>query len=321
MSDPEHAAQPLTPPIDAFVDALQFERRASQHTCAAYRRDLTAAAHFFSGRGTISWIEVTTLDVRALAAHRHRNGWAPGSIARMLASLRSLYVCLIHRGEARDNPAIDVRAPKRGERLPETIDVDDLNSALDQRPNSDIDIRDHALIELFYSSGIRLAEAIALDIDDLDQAGQQIKVTGKGNRERVVPVGARAREALQAWCRIRPGWCAADENALFVSKRGRRLSRSSVAKRLTAWAVSHDLPVHLHPHKLRHSFATHVLESSGDLRAVQELLGHSQIATTQIYTHLDFSRLAAVYDQAHPRARDSGLGIVKPETPSGNHRR
>ncbi|NNC24302.1 tyrosine recombinase XerC [Salinisphaera sp. USBA-960] len=298
----DHAAESLTPTVDGFIEALTVERRASEHTCAAYQRDLIATAEFFAERGAARWTDITTTDVRALVAHRHRQGRAPAGIARLLASLRSLYVWLIRRGEADDNPAIDVRAPKRGERLPETVDVDDLSAALDQAPGSDVETRDHALIELLYSTGIRLAEAIGLDLTNIDLTNGQARVIGKGNRERIVPIGGRACGALRAWLPIRAGWRDADEPALFVSMRGSRLSRSSIAKRLTSWATRHGLPVHLYPHKLRHSFATHLLESAGDLRAVQDLLGHAQIATTQVYTHLDFSRLATVYDQAHPRA-------------------
>lgn len=305
MPQNTRTAETLTASIDAFIDALAFERRASQHTCSAYRRDLTATAQFFADRAITRWLDVTTADVRALAAQRHRQGRAATGIARILASLRSFYRWLIRHGEATDNPATDVRAPKRGERLPETIDVDDLNTALDQAPGSDIEIRDHALIELFYSTGVRLAEAVQLDIHDIDRRAGQARVIGKGKRERLVPIGSRAGSALENWLRIRPGWCDADQPALFISARGQRMARSSVARRLTHWATRHGLPVHLHPHKLRHSFATHFLESSGDLRAVQDLLGHSQIATTQIYTHLDFAHLAAVYDQAHPRAHDT----------------
>lgn len=288
---------------DAFIDHLTHVRRASPHTCSAYRRDLRGAAGWLAHRGVSDWTHASSADVRDLLAARHREGLEPASLARLVSSLRSFYVWQMREGRARINPAVDVRAPKRAAKLPETIDVDDLATLLDTTPTTPIDIRDHALLELFYSSGLRLAEAIGLDVGDLDLAAREARVLGKGARQRSVPVGARAITALQRWLAVRTRWAAVGEPALFVSQRGTRISRSSVAARMDAWARRHGLPVHLHPHKLRHSFATHVLESSSDLRAVQELLGHAHITTTQIYTHLDFAHLAKVYDAAHPRAR------------------
>lgn len=279
------------------------ERRASSHTCSAYRRDLTHAAGWLEQRQIKNWSRVTSADIRDLLAARHREGLKPASLARLLSSLRSFYVWQMRENQASTNPAVDVRAPKRAATLPETVDVDDLAAMLDVTPEKSIDIRDHALLELFYSAGLRLGEVIALDIGDLDLAGGEARVLGKGARQRAVPVGSRAIEAVKRWLAVRAGWADIDERALFVSQRGTRISRSSVAARMDAWARRHGLPVHLHPHKLRHSFATHMLESSADLRAVQELLGHAHITTTQIYTHLDFAHLARVYDAAHPRAR------------------
>lgn len=285
-----------------FVEHLANERRASPHTRDAYRRDLGTAAHYFAERGLADWPQVSTAHVRELLAARHRAGLKPSSLARLASSLRSFYLWQMREGRATSNPATDVRAPKRAARLPETVDVDDLAAMLDVVPDDTLGVRDHALIELFYSSGIRLAEAIGLDVADIDLASGQARVLGKGNRQRTVPVGSRAVAALERWLRERGLLAAATESALFVSQRGTRISRSSVAARLDGWAKAHGLPVHLHPHKLRHSFATHMLESSSDLRAVQELLGHANITTTQVYTHLDFAHLAKVYDAAHPRA-------------------
>ncbi|HET7314934.1 tyrosine recombinase XerC, partial [Salinisphaera sp.] len=245
----------------------------------------------------------TVADVRELLAARHRGGAQPASLARLASALRSFYVWRMRQGISTDNPAADARAPKKPARLPETIDVDDLAAMLDAAPVDTLEIRDHAMLEMFYTAGIRLAEAVGLDAIDLDLAAGEARVIGKGDRQRTVPVGSRAALALERWLTERPHLAAPTETALFVSRRGTRLSRSSVAARMTRWAVGHGLPVHLHPHKLRHSFATHMLESSADLRAVQELLGHANIATTQIYTHLDFSHLARVYDAAHPRAQ------------------
>lgn len=293
----------LTARVARFLDHLAHERRASAHTRDGYARDLNAAAARFAETGLDDWSRVAEADVRDLLAARHRKGIAPASLARLVSALRSFYVWQMREGLARTNPAADVRAPKRPARLPETVDVDDLAALLDVTPEADIDIRDHALLELFYSAGIRLAEAVGLDVVDVDLAGGEARVLGKGSRQRAVPVGSRATAALRNWLRVRGRWAAPDEPALFVSARGTRLSRSSIAKRMDAWALRHGLPVHLHPHKLRHSFATHVLESSSDLRAVQELLGHANISTTQVYTHLDFAHLAKVYDAAHPRAR------------------
>lgn len=289
--------------LDGFLAHLAHERRASAHTRDAYARDLGIAARRFAETGLTDWTRVTDADVRDLLAHRHRQGIQPASLARLLSALRSFYVWQMREGRAAANPAVDVRAPKRPARLPETADVDDLAALLDVTPEADIDVRDHALLELFYAAGIRLAEAVGLDVADVDLAGREARVLGKGARQRAVPVGRRAVTALARWLRIRGQWAAPGEPALFVSARGTRLSRSSVARRMDLWARRHGLPVHLHPHKLRHSFATHLLESSGDLRAVQELLGHAHISTTQVYTHLDFAHLAKVYDAAHPRAR------------------
>ncbi|MBO9470755.1 tyrosine recombinase XerC [Endozoicomonas sp. G2_2] len=288
--------------VEAFLDHLAHERRVSAHTHAAYARDLGTARDWLDERALADWSRVTTADLREFVAARHRAGLKPASLSRLVSALRSFYVWQMREGLSSRNPALDVRAPKRPPRLPETVDVDDLAALLDVTPDADIDIRDHALLELFYSAGVRLAEAVGLDVNDVDLAGGEARVLGKGARQRSVPIGSRAIAALKNWLRIRPQWAAAGETALFVSARGTRLSRSSVAARMDGWAQRHGLPVHLHPHKLRHSFATHVLESSADLRAVQELLGHANIGTTQIYTHLDFAHLAKVYDAAHPRA-------------------
>jgi len=289
----------------AFIAHLTHERRASAHTQSAYRRDLSAAADYCAERGLEQWTQVTVSHVRELLAARHRSGLKPASLARLASALRSFYLWQMREGLATTNPAIDARAPKRAAKLPETVDVDDLSALLDATPDDTLGMRDHAMLELFYSAGVRLAELVGLDMADLDLAGGQARVLGKGNRQRNVPVGSRAVASLERWLGQRPLLASANETALFVSQRGTRLSRSSVAVRMDRWAKAHGLPVHLHPHKLRHSFATHMLESSSDLRAVQELLGHAHITTTQIYTHLDFAHLAKVYDAAHPRARRS----------------
>lgn len=290
--------------VARFADHLRHERRASPHTLTNYHRDLTVVADWCEQRGIEDWRDLDIHGVRALVAARHRRGAAPASLARFLSSLRSFYNWLIREGAAGANPALDVRAPKRRRPLPKALDVDEVARLLGADPDHDaIAIRDYAILELFYSSGLRLAELVGLNVDDLRLPSRQVTVLGKGGKQRQLPVGGKAAASLAQWLAVRPDLAAPDEPALFVSRRGSRLSRASVAARLKRRAAERGLAGRLHPHKLRHSFATHLLESSGDLRAVQELLGHADIGTTQIYTHLDFQRLAKVYDEAHPRAR------------------
>ncbi len=196
-----------------------------------------------------------------------------------------------------------MRAPRSERRLPDTLNVDDIARLLGGSATDALAVRDLAMLELMYSSGLRLAELVSLDLADIDCAGGMVRVTGKGNKTRVVPIGAKALAALGAWLKLRPGQLAEDETAVFTGRQGRRLGRRAVQQRVRRWAQLQGIPGDVHPHTLRHSFASHLLESSGDLRAVQELLGHADISTTQIYTHLDFQHLAKVYDAAHPRAR------------------
>lgn len=302
---PDEARGALDHAVVDYLAYLAHVRRASTHTVAGYRRDLATAADALAGQGLTDWRRVSTADLRDLLAMRHRAGAKPTSLSRLASALRGFYTWQLREGRAERNPATDLRPPKKPARLPETIDVDDLAAMLDATPADTLETRDHALLELFYSAGLRLAEVETLDLARLDLAAGEARVLGKGNRERVVPVGSRAVVALKRWLGERPALARPDETALFVSQRGTRLSRRSIALRMERWAIGHGLPVHLHPHKLRHSFATHMLESSADLRAVQELLGHAHISTTQIYTHLDFAHLAKVYDAAHPRARRS----------------
>jgi len=213
---------------------------------------------------------------------------------------------LIRQKVLEHNPAQDIRAPRTPHKLPHSLDVDRVQRLLDSRPDDWLSQRDLAIMELMYSSGLRLAELVNLDLQQLDLRQGEARVLGKGRKTRVVPVGRKAREVLTRWLTTRAIHCAEGESALFINRSGTRLSARSVQQRMRRWALRHDLDSRLHPHALRHSFATHVLESSGDLRAVQELLGHANLATTQVYTHLDFQHLAEVYDQAHPRARKSG---------------
>ena len=299
-SAPERKAAPGNDPLTDFVRHLASERRLSTHTVTHYRRDLDrAAAHL------PPWAQVTVHDVRALVARLHRQGLGGRSLQRMLSTLRTFYAWMNLQGLSRDNPALDVRAPKSGRRLPKALDADQARHLLDAKGGEGpLALRDQAMLELLYACGLRLAELISLNLDSIDAREAQLSVTGKGNKARLLPVGGPALKAVRAWLEVRPLFVADDqETALFLSRRGRRISPSSVQKRLRRAALSRGLDDHLHPHKLRHSFATHVLESSGDLRAVQELLGHANLSTTQVYTHLDFQHLARIYDGAHPRAK------------------
>ena len=241
--------------------------------------------------------------MRSYAAYRHRRGLAPKSLQRHLSAIRAWFRYLLRENRVADNPADGVRAPRVQRRLPHTLDVDQLGRLLELNGDTPLDHRDRAIMELFYSSGLRLAELVGLDVSGIPAADGLLEITGKGGKARRVPVGRVAREAIDAWVAVRPQLANTGEPALFVSQRGTRLSARSVEARLRQRAIEQGMPRHVHPHMLRHSFASHLLESSGDLRAVQDLLGHADISTTQIYTHLDFQHLAEVYDKAHPRAR------------------
>ena len=286
-------------PVDAFGRHLAHERRLSPHTREAYRRDLAAAVDHFAAAGRPGWTGLSPVDVQGFAAWCHRRGLSGRSIQRRLSALRTFFDFLIREGLAERNPARSVRAPKVARRLPKALDPDEAADLLDGEPPRGYEaVRDLAMLELLYSSGLRLGEVQGLSVGDLDLASGLVSVLGKGSKRRIVPVGRKAREALGRWLAIRRG---GEEPAVFVSRSGRRLGVRAIQDRVRRFAARHGID--LHPHMLRHSFASHLLESSGDLRAVQELLGHADLGTTQIYTHLDFQRLAAVYDEAHPRAR------------------
>jgi len=290
--------------VDDFLRHLQHERRLSPQTRHSYQRDLAQVQAFCEQRGIEHWDALDIHAVRQYVSWRHRKGLSGRSLQRELSALRSFYNFLLREYRVRLNPADGVSAPKSPRKLPKTLDVDQVKQLLDQQAGDDpLAIRDQAIMELFYSSGLRLAELLGLDLQDVDLGDGTATVTGKGNKTRIVPVGRYARRAIEAWLGVRGEWAKPGQTALFISQRGERIGARSVQRRLSDWAIRRGLPEHLHPHKLRHSFASHVLESSGDLRAVQELLGHADISTTQIYTHLDFQHLAKVYDQAHPRAR------------------
>ena len=288
--------------IEQFLHHLNVERRLSPHTLSNYRRDLEQARDFAAGQDLTCWRELTTHHLRALVAARHRAGIGGRSLQRLLSALRSFYQYLLREGMVSANPAVGLRAPKAPRRLPKTLDVDQTARLLEWDSDDPLAIRDRAIMELLYSSGLRLSELLNLEVSDLDLKDGTVRVTGKGRKTRVVPVGRHARSALQQWLGIRATFTT-HASMLFLSRRGERLAPRTVQQRLQQWGSKRGLPMRLHPHMLRHSCASHVLESSSDLRAVQELLGHADIATTQIYTHLDFQHLAKVYDNAHPRAR------------------
>jgi integrase/recombinase XerC len=288
---------------EPFLAYLRDERGLSARTLSAYRRDLERFSNALSQQDIAAPGQVTEHDIRRFIAHVHRQGLGARSIQRLLSAVRSFYRWLMREGLASGNPAAQVRAPKAARKLPGTLDADSVARLLDISENSPLALRDKAIMELFYSSGLRLSELADLRWDQVDTASGLVTVTGKGNKTRVVPLGSYAAAALAAWNRVRGQFAGFEEPCVFVSNRGRPISPRTIQSRIRYWARRQGLPQKVHPHLLRHSFASHMLESSGDLRAVQELLGHADISTTQVYTHLDFQHLASVYDKAHPRAK------------------
>ncbi|MGH8174850.1 MAG: tyrosine recombinase XerC [Steroidobacter sp.] len=289
--------------VPRFLTHLSVERRLSAHTNSNYKLDLERFIVWCDHDRIADWRSLDGHHIRSFAAAEFRRGAAPRTISRRLSALRSFFHFLIREGELGANPAIGIQAPKAKKRLPATIDVDQMTRLLSFRTNEQLGLRDKAIMELFYSSGLRLAELVGLDLTDIDLADRTVRVLGKGAKMRVVPVGRHAVDAISRWLKERTTLAAIGEPALFVGHRGERLSPRTVQLRVADWAKRQGLGLHVHPHMFRHSFASHLLESSQDLRGVQELLGHANIATTQIYTHLDFQHLARIYDAAHPRAR------------------
>jgi integrase/recombinase XerC len=288
--------------LQGFLGTLHH---LSPHTRKAYARDLGNLKNFCEERGIHAWKELDGQLLRSYIAGRHRQGNSGRSLQRNLSAVRAFYRYLQKCGHVSGNPALGITAPRTAQRLPGTLDVDQAQQLLEITGTEPLAVRDRAMLELAYSSGLRLSELVGLDISNLDLTDALVSVMGKGRKTRHVPVGRHAAMALRAWLKIRGNMAGPDETALFVSRRGRRISPRSVQQRLQLWAQRQGLASRVHPHMLRHSFATHILESSSDLRAVQELLGHADISTTQVYTHLDFQHLARVYDQAHPRAKKS----------------
>ena len=294
----------LSAQLLAYLAELSDLRRVSPHTVSNYRRDLEK---LLKAAGDIPLAGLQVHHIRRFVANMHGQGLSGRSLARLLSAWRGFFGWLGERGLLKANPCDGIKAPKSPRLLPKALSVDETARLL--LPLSEDDAiqaaRDLAMFELFYSSGLRLAELVALDCEALDSIANEgeLRVLGKRSKARLVPVGSKAREAIAAWAAVRDGLAKADETALFVGQRGARISPRMVESRLARRAVLLGLPTHVHPHMLRHSFASHVLQSSGDLRAVQEMLGHASIASTQVYTHLDFQHLAKVYDSAHPRAK------------------
>ena len=289
--------------VERFLGHLAVERRLSARTLEAYRDDLGRLSSALAREGDPGWAEVGADRVRAFVAAEHRAGQSPKTLARRLSAIRSFYRFLLREGLARANPADGVRAPRAGRRLPNVLDADEMASFLDLPEGGGIAARDRAMLELFYSSALRLSELTALRWGQVDLDEGLVRVDGKGGRTRIVPVGGQAREALRAWRAETAGDVA---GPVFPGRGGAPISPRAVQARMKLLAQRQGLWKRVHPHLMRHSCASHLLESSGDLRGVQEMLGHADIATTQVYTHLDFQHLAKVYDAAHPRARRKG---------------
>lgn len=286
--------------FEAFIRHLHH---LSRNSVNAYQRDIKNLTAFCEEQSINNWSELDGRRLRGFIAWRHRQGIGGKSLQRNLSAIRRFYRYLLKEGVVQNNPAEGITAPKSARKLPKVLDVDQTVQLVEIDEDNPLAIRDRAILELFYSSGLRLSELTGLDIQHLDISDRLITVTGKGNKTRTLPVGQQALIAIQAWLKIRKQFASEDEKALFVSQRGQRISTRTIQARLKDWAIKQGLPGHVHPHMLRHSFASHLLESSGDLRAIQELLGHADISTTQVYTHLDFQHLAQVYDKSHPRAR------------------
>ncbi len=289
--------------LEQFYEFLRSERGLSVTTQRNYQQQLTIIAEQFIEQGLTEWQNVDASWVRQVASRGKRDGLKASSISTRLSSLRSFFDFMILRGELSANPAKGVSAPKRARPLPKNIDVDELAQLLEVVDDNPLAIRDRAMMELMYGAGLRLAELVTIDVRDIDLVRGEVRVIGKGDKERKAPVSGQAKIWVEHWLNVRSQLIKQQESALFLSKLGCRISHRNVQKRMKEWGIKQGIASHVSPHKLRHSFATHLLESSGNLRAVQELLGHENIATTQIYTHLDFQHLAQAYDQAHPKAK------------------
>jgi integrase/recombinase XerC len=304
-SDDDTPRASLDPAVEAYLQSMATR---AAHTQAAYRRDLARLCAFRQQQRIAGWQDLDAQQLRMFVAGEHRRGLGGRSLQRMLSAVRGFLSFLIRRGDLRHNAADLIRAPRSPRRLPKVLDVDQAARLVEIDGDDGLAPRDRAMLELMYSSGLRVSELAGLDVSDIDLESAQVRILGKGRKQRIAPVGRHALAALRRWLAVRPPAAAGEQprNPLFVTRAGARLSVRAVQDRVRAWAIRQGIDTHVHPHMLRHSFASHVLESSGDLRAVQEMLGHADISTTQVYTHLDFQHLAKVYDAAHPRARRKG---------------
>ncbi|HIF9386875.1 TPA: tyrosine recombinase XerC [Photobacterium damselae] len=293
----------LSRPLERFYEYLRSERELSLHTQQNYKRQLSTIAEQLVEMQVTSWQQLDAGWVRQIASKGMRSGLKASSLGMRLSALRSFLDFLVFQGDLKANPAKGVSAPKKARPLPKNLDVDEMDQLLSVEGDDPLSIRDRAMMELMYGAGLRLSELVGLNLKDIQLTKGDIRVIGKGDKERIVPFSGLAKEWVGNWLKVRAALAHSDEPALFVSKRGMRISNRNVQKRMEEWGQKQAVSSHINPHKLRHSFATHMLESSGDLRAVQELLGHANLSTTQIYTHLDFQHLAKVYDEAHPRAK------------------
>ena len=295
----------LVTEIEIFLSYLESVKQYSPHTLKGYQRDLEKLSQYLSVHEVQNWKNVNEHDIRTFINTERRRGLSPRSIQRLLSSCRTFHEHLLSEGKIKLNPAKNIVSPKSAQLLPKAMDADLVQRLLDFKPKGMIEIRDKAIAELLYSSGLRLSEICKLDLQDIDLKERTCVVTGKGNKSRIVPVGTKAIQSLRDWIIYRNELLESKEtqtNAIFLNNKGSRISARSIQLRLEKLCLQRGLPG-INPHMLRHSFASHVLESSGDLRAVQEMLGHSDIGTTQIYTKLDFQHLSKVYDKAHPRAK------------------
>lgn len=291
--------------LDKYLQFLSNERGYSPHTKTNYHRSLQELGQFLLERNVSHWARAGEADLKAWLIELRHKQLKPRTIQLKLSAVKGLYKYLLLKGELNRDPSELLNAPKADKPLPKNMEVDEVEQLLRFEATETIEYRDKAMMELFYSSGLRLSELASVQLQDFDSGFAELRVLGKGSKERVVPVGSKARSALKAWLACRKEYNPLELNVVFLSQRGNPISVRQIQQRLKYWAVRQGINNQVHPHKLRHSFASHVLESSGNLRAVQELLGHSNLSTTQVYTHLDFQHLAKIYDKAHPRAKKS----------------
>jgi integrase/recombinase XerC len=300
-----HTNAHLNQAVQQYLDYLAYNKRYSSHTIDAYRRDIQRLINTLEDLGHDAWADTQADTIRAAMITARKTDLAPKSIQRILSSWRSFFTYLLQQRLVKLNPVEGIKAPKSPQKLPKSLDPDQISQVLNAPIASDdpMAMRDNAMVELTYSCGLRVAELASLNVFDIDMNDASLIVTGKGNKTRQLPIGRQAITAISSWLQQRSQLKCLDANALFINHRGQRMGVRGIQMRMAKMSASHGQ--HIHPHMLRHSFASHLLQSSGDLRAVQELLGHSNISTTQVYTHLDYQHLAKVYDQAHPRASSS----------------